>query len=1411
MNKIISSILIIFLMVSVVALPPTALASKFNFLVAESYNNLPTGSVPEGGIAAGTTRVKVTEEGKDKAVELSGSKAENGIAYTVETNENSVSVYFEIEFSKVRSKANFYVLDTDNKSFNIATVNEKGEIRSGDARLSSVMPTQRKVPVQLTYSKKEKKASIYVANKCLTSNRYMGSSAPKTIGGFGIKVTGVPEGSCVVDNFAIFEGISIINSSAVPKKPYSKEEIEVSSAAQEEEEFVGDSVFVNRSFDEADGRPPMESITVSLKKNRIDIAQSVFEDNKYIKIDKRGTNEGYISYPGSSSARFLVAQADYSTEMNTPSSKLLYVRDGKAASMFCTILNVNTSGKVTTQADSNYVCTIEPLKWVNIAVAMDLQKLIYDVYVDGKLVLEDIRFTNKTITAAPLIRTNCNATTGTGTLLVDNIKVYEGKEPRELEVVSGRKSVVTPTSVPISLFGNTIGVDQYGNNIYSNKTRSAAAHDIISENDDTIIYAHEDDLKTLFGNTVKPAGAHLEKASYYNVRETAIANGYLTSNMDTRLFLFSKTPMDYTSSELDEMRRHLFHDRPDVSQLKEMYEKTAKGQHPRILMTKTDLERIKSLYKTDPLMKEWGDRIITVANSWFGKADYKYKTQTTGGLDDTIGATSINNFMSIVMAYHLTGNNRYLLRAWKFLENICNLPDWDEKVTFLNVTELLFTAGLGYDWLYDYLTPEQRKFVEENAFNKGIELMRKVYYSELDQDEYYVTFYNAKNNWGAVTNGATMCGAMAFLDVYPEVCFDVIQNANRCIEMMTGTYYPTGAWEEGATYWNYALSYLTYSIICLRNNFGSDFGLSEIPALEKTGYYGSRLAGSTGMMTMGDTSGGFVNNRHIMYLAKLFGDSELMATRLTEMKQYGHKGTVWDMIYYDPALNQGGYTPQPDTYMPGMEVLCLREEWFKNTATYLGASGGDNTRNHGHMDTGSFVIDMAGTRFIHDVGGENYSAKGGYFTSNRYHFYAARPEGHNLYIINPEEDNLDYYGQKKNTIVKGELLVSKPKGSIGVMDMSAPYEQWANSAKRGFMLSDDRRSVTVRDEIDLKGDDNYIYWFLHTTANVEYLERNTAVLEKDGKKMNIVVDCDATDWSFELVPSKTMSNVTADVVKDTNKESQNYKTLAVKVEGASGPVSISAKFKQYDDLMIDPNPTTLPIDEWTIPDGEVTPLPTVDMLYADGQPIEDFDPEIGGYSSLVPNKTTKVPTITVDTDNYYEITQSTSFGTDTIIKVYSPKNANVYRTYRVNFYKLAALADIDGMRRYPVGEVTCIDTFEEVSPPNNVIDQNFGTRWASEGVDQWITLELDDVYPIEKVGISWMNGDSRVYNFKLEISENGQNWITVYNGASVSGRTGLEYTQVSGRKAKYVRYTGYGNSVNKWNSVTEIAVLGNQR
>ena len=84
-----------------------------------------------------------------------------------------------------------------------------------------------------------------------------------------------------------------------------------------------------------------------------------------------------------------------------------------------------------------------------------------------------------------------------------------------------------------------------------------------------------------------------------------------------------------------------------------------------------------------------------------------------------------------------------------------------------------------------------------------------------------------------------------------------------------------------------------------------------------------------------------------------------------------------------------------------------------------------------------------------------------------------------------------------NAVDKVETLVSKPRGAYSITGLSNCYVNEANSVRRGFMLADERRSVVIRDEIDLKHNDSEIYWFMHTDGTVSIedamqLSRKTA-------------------------------------------------------------------------------------------------------------------------------------------------------------------------------------------------------------------------------------------------------------------------------------------------------------------------------
>ncbi|UKI37261.1 MAG: hypothetical protein L6V93_03495 [Clostridiales bacterium] len=59
--------------------------------------------------------------------------------------------------------------------------------------------------------------------------------------------------------------------------------------------------------------------------------------------------------------------------------------------------------------------------------------------------------------------------------------------------------------------------------------------------------------------------------------------------------------------------------------------------------------------------------------------------------------------------------------------------------------------------------------------------------------------------------------------------------------------------------------------------------------------------------------------------------------------------------------------------------------------------------------------------------------------------------------------------------------------------MSAIYPD-ANKALRGYMISDNYQSVTIRDELELSKSSS-VYWFMHTQADM-YLDGNTVYMTK---------------------------------------------------------------------------------------------------------------------------------------------------------------------------------------------------------------------------------------------------------------------------------------------------------------------------
>lgn len=92
-----------------------------------------------------------------------------------------------------------------------------------------------------------------------------------------------------------------------------------------------------------------------------------------------------------------------------------------------------------------------------------------------------------------------------------------------------------------------------------------------------------------------------------------------------------------------------------------------------------------------------------------------------------------------------------------------------------------------------------------------------------------------------------------------------------------------------------------------------------------------------------------------------------------------------------------------------------------------------------------------------------------------------------------------------------------------------------------------------------------------------------------------------------------------------------------------------------------------------------------------------------------------------------------------------------------------------------------------------------GGYWAVHGKGRWFEVTFRNTQKLNGIGIDWSQGAARKAKFKLEVND-GNTWKTVYDGWSYK-KGGLEVYPFPAQEVRQIRWTGYGNSLNEWNSI----------
>ena len=560
-------------------------------------------------------------------------------------------------------------------------------------------------------------------------------------------------------------------------------------------------------------------------------------------------------------------------------------------------------------------------------------------------------------------------------------------------------------------------------------------------------------------------------------------------------------------------------------------------QHPRLLFSKQEEQRIRDLFGTEPLldslyvglMKE-AERLLLVPP----QEDPRREIKNTKDILP-ISREQVYRMVNLALAYRLSGDRRFAEKAEKELVHVCNFPDWD-PIHYLDVAEMTTAVAIGYDWLYDVLAPSTRQLVVHSIKTKALDLVVEEYNTG-NAD----SWAKRETNWNVVCNTGMVLGALAIEEHYPELAKHIIGEAVRYIPNCLKHFAPDGVCYEGPAYWGYTNMYLSLLLKALNDNFGGDFGLSEMVGVDKSVLYYMHSTSPSGKIFNFANSGSTAPAAEpiYFYFSRAFNQPEVATFYRDVLSKTVHEGNYFRFYFlsipwYDTASSTADAFPKLKVYEGINDIVVFNGNRNIPNSLYLIAKTGDPDMAHQQLDIGTFIVEMNGIRWTDDLGTDNYNLPG---------FWDYKPDGQRwTYFRNSNfsHNTLSIDHKLQNSAGTGEIdrLDDRAAQPFVTMNMSTAYAGQSRFVYRTFRMLDDTR-ILVTDSVGLQSPSQSVQWSVITSADVE-CKGNTAVLRKDGKSFSLKI-ASPTNASFTTKAAKRGT--------EAEKPIEGYTVLSASVSG----------------------------------------------------------------------------------------------------------------------------------------------------------------------------------------------------------------------------------------------------------------------
>jgi hypothetical protein len=519
----------------------------------------------------------------------------------------------------------------------------------------------------------------------------------------------------------------------------------------------------------------------------------------------------------------------------------------------------------------------------------------------------------------------------------------------------------------------------------------------------------------------------------------------------------------------------------------------APGQHPYLFFRREDLPALVAKTR-QPVTQEMWDQVREEADRLVEAGSHT--PDAPPSFEDA--RTCSGNLRLLGFAYAITGDACYVRRAWADAEVALEASSWNHPKhkgdADLVSAEICCSLAIGYDWMHEALSPDQRDRIRDAIVTRGLEPIMR----DAGNDEWWSIWY--RGNWGSVIFGQAGVAALALLDEEPRA-LDWVRQCRRKNWGYGQALGEDGSWGESVSYGCYAWSNATLLMDALHHVSGGAVDHFDNPRIRELPrwFIHMLVPDESGFIPFANCGvGRHFRGQYLYRLAAQYqdGQAQWIADKMTP------RGGVFGLLWYDPDV-----APQPPSSLPlsrhfdHTDWAVMRSRWDDPNAVLFGLKGGQKDWDHYHHDMNHFVLYAGGRPLVIDL---NYP----------HEIWGCETEAHNTVKVNERDQRgiVRLQGCRGNPEHRGVLgdLIDAGWYARMVGDASLAYEQDdVNSYVREVIYlrkADDAAPpdyFLLYDDIDTRGAFP-VDWHLHTYGSMS-LQGNRVTITQDTAAVDVTI------------------------------------------------------------------------------------------------------------------------------------------------------------------------------------------------------------------------------------------------------------------------------------------------------------------